>query len=167
LPLSYRCFFLQAHYRKQQNFNLDAMAAADRGYRRLLGRAAELREAAGEPDAAACAAPREGFWAAVCDDLNAPRALAVASEAARDEALSPASRRALLAEFDTWLGLDLMSAAPQAEQERDPRIDALVAEREKARARRDWAEADHIRDELAAEGIQLEDTPEGPRWRRG
>jgi cysteinyl-tRNA synthetase len=167
LPLSYRFFFLQAHYRKQQNFNLDAMAAADRGYRRLLGRAAELREAAGEPDAAACAAPREDFWAAVCDDLNAPRALALASEVARDETLSPASRRALLAEVDNWLGLDLMSAAPQAEQERDPRIDALVAEREKARARRDWAEADRIRAQLAAEGIQLEDTPDGPRWRRG
>ncbi len=166
LPLSYRFFLLQAHYRKQQNFNLEAMAAADRGYRRLLGRAAELRDARGEPDPSACAKYRDEFWGAACDDLNAPRALAVATEAARDEALAPGSRRALLAEFDAWLGLDLLTAALQPEQERDPRIDALVAEREQARARRDWAGADRIRERLAAERIQIEDTPDGPRWRR-
>ena len=48
----------------------------------------------------------------------------------------------------------------------DPRIDALVEARETARKQRDFAESDRIRDTLAAEGISIEDTPEGPRWRR-
>jgi cysteinyl-tRNA synthetase len=167
LPLSYRYFMLQAHYRKQQNFNDAAMAAADRGYRRLLGQAAAVRDAEGEPDAGALAAARERFRAAVFDDLNAPRALAVAGEVARSASLDAATRRALLLEFDAWLGLDLVAADPPAEAwESDPRIDARVAEREEARRSKDFATADRIRDELAAEGITIEDTPDGARWRR-
>ena len=113
-------------------------------------------------------APRRArFRDAVCDDLNAPQALAVASEVARDSGLSPADRRTLLLEFDEWLGLDLATATlPEEERESDPRIDALVARREEARSSRDWAEADRIREALAAEGVVIEDTPEGPRWRR-
>jgi len=170
LPLSFRFFFLQAHYRKQQAFTDDAMAAADRGYRRLLLQTLPLREvpADGADDPGGrVAAYRARFAEAVRDDLNAPRALAVAVEAARDEALPPAARRALLEEFDRWLGLDLLRAAPpEPPREEDPRIDALVAAREDARSRRDFAEADRIRAALAAEGVAVEDTPAGPRWRR-
>jgi cysteinyl-tRNA synthetase len=52
------------------------------------------------------------------------------------------------------------------EQETDAEIDAKVAAREAARARKDFAEADRIRDELAAQGVVIEDTPNGPVWRR-
>ena len=167
LPLSFRYFFLQAHYRKQQGYNEDAMAAADRGYRRLLAQAAAVREAAGEPNAARMAPFQERFWAAACDDLNAPRALAVAVSVLHGDDLSPADQRALLADFDRWLGLGLMSEPlPREPQERDPRIDALVAEREAARKGRKWSEADRIRKLLADEGVEIKDTPEGPLWRR-
>jgi len=167
LPLSFRYFVLQAHYRKQQNFQDDAMAAADRGYRRLLAQAADVRDAEGDPDAAAAAPHRERFRAAVFDDLNAPRALAVAGEVARDASLTPPTRRELLLEFDAWLALDLVRADPPSDaQESDPRIDGLVDERQAARARKDFAEADRIRDQLAAEGIAIEDTPQGARWKR-
>jgi cysteinyl-tRNA synthetase len=167
LPLSFRYFVLQAHYRKQQNFQDDAMAAADRGYRRLLAQAADVRDAEGDPDAAAAAPHRERFRAAVFDDLNAPRALAVAGEVARDASLTPPTRRELLLEFDAWLALDLVRADPPSDaQESDPRIDGLVADRQAARARKDFAEADRIRDQLAAEGIAIEDTPQGARWKR-
>jgi cysteinyl-tRNA synthetase len=167
LPLSFRYFVLQAHYRKQQNFQDDAMAAADRGYRRLLAQAADVRDAEGDADASSAAPHRERFRAAVFDDLNAPRALAVAGEVARDASLTPATRRQLLLEFDAWLGLDLVRADPPSEaQESDPRIDGLVAERQAARARKDFAEGDRIRDALAAEGVVIEDTAEGPRWKR-
>ncbi len=167
LPLSYRYFFLQAHYRKQQNFNDEAMAAADRGYRRLLTLAAELRDAEGAVDASRVAPFAERFHAARRDDLNAPRALATALEVARSSELQPAEKRALLLEFDGWLGLDLVIADPPEEAtESDPRIDGLLAQRDAARAKKDWAEADRIRDALAAEGVEIVDSPEGSRWRR-
>jgi cysteinyl-tRNA synthetase len=167
LPLSFRYFFLQAHYRKQQNFHDEAMAAADRGYRRLLAQVAELRSAEGEVDPGRIAEPRQRFYGAVADDLNAPRALAVAQEVVRRDDLTPAERRALLEEFDGWLGLELLSADRlEREQESDPRIEALLEKRQTAREARDFAEADRIRDLLAGEGVVIEDTSEGPRWKR-
>jgi cysteinyl-tRNA synthetase len=166
-PLAFRYFFLQAHYRKQQSFTDDAMQAAATGYRRLLASALEVRNADGRADPQLVAPHRARFQNAVRDDLNAPQALAVASEVARNKTLSPADRRTLLLEFDEWLALDLGTASlAEEEPESDPRIDALVESREEARSRRDWAEADRIREALAAEGVVIEDTTEGPRWRR-
>jgi cysteinyl-tRNA synthetase len=168
LALSFRFFFLQAHYRKQQSFTDDAMSGADRGYRRLLASTAPARSATGVADAARIAPWRERFREAVRDDLNAPRALAEAIEMLRAPDLAPADQRALLAEFDAWLGLDLLSAEVPAEaSESDPRIDALVAERDAARKRRDFSASDRIRDQLAAEGVTVIDTPQGSRWKRG
>ena len=167
LPLAYRFFLLQAHYRKQQNFNGDAMAAADRGYRRLLALAAGLRGAEGTCDQARMAPFADRFAAARRDDLNAPQALAVALEVARSGDLEAAEKRDLLLDFDRWLGLDLVVADPPvAATESDPEIDAQVARREQARREKDWAEADRIRDALAALGIEIVDTPDGARWRR-
>ncbi len=166
-PLAYRTFFLQAHYRQQQGFGMDALEAAATGYRRLLAAAVEVREAGGVPDAGALSEYGERFREAIRDDLNAPRALAVAFEVARAVELTAATRRALLLDFDRVLGLGLASELPRGSVvESDPRIDALVAERETARRRRDFAAADRIREALAAEGIVIEDTPQGPRWRR-
>jgi cysteinyl-tRNA synthetase len=166
-PLAFRYFFLQAHYRQQQVYNDEAMEAAATGYDRLVGAAAEMRDTAGWLDLAKLAPLQERFHEAVRDDLNAPRALAVAWEAARSGDLAPAERWALLREFDAFLGLDLAHAEPRSRiSESDPRIDAQVQRREEARAAKRFAEADQIRDELAAEGVVIEDTSEGPRWRR-
>ncbi|MEB2343840.1 MAG: cysteine--tRNA ligase [Deltaproteobacteria bacterium] len=165
-PLAYRYFFLQAHYRQQQQFSFAEVEAAATGYQRLLGAAAEVREERAAPEPAALAEPRARFRAAIRADLNAPKALEAVWSVARSP-LAAAAKRALLLEFDEVLGLGLASETPRAaRQEQDPRIDALVAEREAARARRDFAEADRIRDLLRAEGIELEDTREGARWRR-
>ena len=166
-PLAFRYFFLQAHYRQQQTFTEESMEAAARGHGRLVALAAELREAPGEGDSAAQADFRAQFRQAMADDLNAPRAMAVLWEVVRNGDLSPADRRDLLLEFDAVLGLDLAGAeAKQEVHESDPRIDGLLEQREEARASKDFATADRIRDELAAEGVELIDTPEGPRWRR-
>jgi cysteinyl-tRNA synthetase len=166
-PLAFRYFFLQAHYRQQQTFTDEAMQAAATGYDRLLAAAVELGEVSGSPDPARLAPLRERFRAAIRDDLNAPRALAVAWEVARSRELGAPERAALLRDFDAILGLGLGTALPRAERsESDPRIDALVEQREAARRGRDFALADRIRDALAAEGVFVEDTPAGPRWRR-
>ncbi len=168
-PLAYRYFFLQAHYRQQQSFSFAEIESAATGYRRLLAVAVEARAAAGEPTAeerAALAGERGEFWAAVRDDLNAPRAMEVTWRVARGT-LSLAAKRELLLDFESWLGLGLDVEVPPAErQESDPRIDALLEERRAARARRDFAQADRIRDALRAEGVEIEDTKDGARWRR-
>ncbi len=166
-PLGYRYFFLQAHYRRQQTFTDEAMEAADRGYRRLRTATSELREASGAPDDAAVEQHAKTFRGFVADDLNAPRALALAIEVARDGTLEPATRRALIERFDSWLGLDLLEGPlPEEAAESDPRIDALVAERDAARAAKDFARADEIRDLLAEEGITIADSPAGTVWKR-
>ncbi len=80
------------------------------------------------------------------------------------------TKLALLAEFDTVLGIGLIAAAEKIRDanaaESDPRIDALVAARTEAKKARNWAEADRIRDALKADGILITDTPEGPIWKR-
>ena len=69
------------------------------------------------------------------------------------------------------LGLNLLAAAQkqreaQPEEEKDPEIDALVAARAAAKKEKNWAQADRIRDELKARGIEVIDTPQGAKWRR-
>ena len=168
-PLAFRYFTFQTHYRQQQAFTYDAVAAAGTALRRLVGHATTARDAGGTVvDTTVVEELRTRFWSALADDLNAPQALAVVSEVAKDPGLAPADKWAVLADADRALGFglaDVVSNAGGAEGS-DPRIDGLVAEREAARAARDFATSDRVRDELAAEGIEIVDTPNGPTWRR-
>jgi len=84
----------------------------------------------------------------------------------RSDALGGREKWSLLREFDAVLALGLAEAKPQV-QETDAKIDALVAERDAARAAKDWKRADELRAELRALGIELVDSPQGTRWRRG
>ena len=169
-PLAFRYFTLQAHYRAQQEFTLNAMDAAQAALTRYRRRAAQARDAAAgaAPDPAACAPYRDRFWAAVADDLNAPQALAVASEVLKATDLSDADTWALLVDFDPFLGLDIASATQGdlAADDLDASFQALLEERAAARAAKDWARADAIRDDLAAQGFEIIDTPDGAKVRR-
>jgi len=165
-PLAFRYFALGGHYRQQLTFSDEAMRGAQTSWRRLVRHAAELRGDASHGGEAEAEALRARFRAALADDLNAPRALAVTWEVVRSEALGGREKWSLLREFDAVLGLGLAEARPVA-QETDARIDALVAERDAARAARNWKRADELRAELRALGIELVDSPAGTRWRRG
>ena len=85
-----------------------------------------------------------------------------------------ATKLAALADFDQVLSLNLLSAAEtlrkkeaaEAAASADPEIDALVAARNQAKKEKNYAEADRIRDELKARGIEIIDTPQGTKWRK-
>jgi cysteinyl-tRNA synthetase len=103
---------------------------------------------------------RARFAELVADDLGTPRALALAHEVASDAALNPAQRRALLLDFDRVLGLSL-DAPVAVEPELPDGAADLLDRRAEARAGRDYATADRLRDELAALGVEVRDTADG------
>ncbi|MGY1689169.1 cysteine--tRNA ligase [Geodermatophilus sp. SYSU D01105] len=177
-PVELRYYLIAPHYRSTIEFTDAALAEAGAAYRRLesfVKRAAERVGAdAGKPDL-----PPE-FVAALDDDLGTPAAVAAVHEAVRQgntalaagddggTAAALGSVRAMLA----VLGLDPLDPHWAAEGGGDGRLtevtDGLVSlaleQRQAARARKDYAAADAIRDSLAALGVQVEDTPQGPRW---
>jgi cysteinyl-tRNA synthetase len=103
---------------------------------------------------------RARFADAIADDLAMPKALAVAHEVASHADLDPAQKRALLLDFDRVLGLSLDT--PVIEEVPLPAGAAeLLERRAAARAARDFATSDALRDELNAMGVEVRDTPEG------
>ncbi len=168
-PVHYRYFCLGAHYRSELKFSWENLEQARRSFETLknlvVGWKIESKKQGKKGQApqlgTEAVAYRERFWEALCDDINVPRALGVVWDMARDSSLDKAQRLALLVELDRVLGLGVASFQ---RPEIAPEILARVHEREEARAAKDWKRADVIRDELAAGGLQLMDTPEGTDW---
>jgi cysteinyl-tRNA synthetase len=142
-----RFALLSAHYRQPLEWSSQLVAQAKATLDRLYRAAGEAE--AGEVDA--------GMLDSLADDLNTPLALSRLS-AIEDPAALRASAN--------LLGLLESGASAWFQGEGDERIDALVAARAEAKARRDFAEADRIRAALAEEGVLLEDGPAGTIWRR-
>jgi cysteinyl-tRNA synthetase len=167
-------YFVRGHYRKPIDYSAEALEQARRSVERVreLGRRLSAEGAPVATIAAVAAVDgRDGyerrFYDALADDFNTPAALAVVfdliGEANRrldaGEAVGPGALREML-----WcLGLDGLLDAPAGSDVPDADASRLLAEREQARAARDFATADARRDELAALGWQVRDTPEGPR----
>jgi cysteinyl-tRNA synthetase len=160
-PLVYRYLCLTAHYRTQMSFSWEAMDAAAIALDRMRnGFHALPADPATPPDADALAR----FTADLNDDLNVPRALAVAWDVLRG-ALPPAVKRATLLRFDEVLGLSLAQWSPR-EESVPPEIRARADARTAARRAKQWAEADRLRAELADAGWEMEDQAEGYRLKR-
>jgi cysteinyl-tRNA synthetase len=155
-PLAFRYLCLTAHYRGQLNFTWDALDAAATALERMRHGVHALRDAgAGAPDAKLV----ERFTAEINDDLNVPRALAVAWEALRGD-LPPAVKRATLLKFDDIFGLGLAAWEPRRD-EAPAEVKALAEARAAARKAKQWAEADRLRAELALAGWEMEDRVDG------
>ena len=176
-PEALRYALLSAHYRQPLDWSDALIEQSKNTLDRLYGTLRDLADYPATPDI-----PAE-VEAALDDDLNTPRALAelaaLASLArtikARPELIGPAEHAELAQVKAKLLGaglvLGLLQQDPQAwfqgaAGDDDARIQALVDERGAAKKSRDFARADAIRDQLAAEGIALEDTPQGVRWKR-
>ena len=174
-PRALRYVLLSVHYRAPLNYSDESLPAAAAAVERidalLTALAAYREERADDPGLPATLdAIRAGFEAGLDDDLNISAALASVFDGVRDlnrrldaRTLStPDAGRAiaLIRELDTVLGI----AAP-ADAALDPELEALLDERVAARAARDWAASDRLRDELLVRGIAVEDTRDGQRWR--
>ncbi|HKZ51292.1 MAG TPA: cysteine--tRNA ligase [Dehalococcoidia bacterium] len=164
-----RIFVLSSHYRSPLTYSEEGLEGAQRAAERLR-LAAELRGPVEGPDVLDPEAFRSRFLAAVDDDLGTPQALAALFDLAReinrarDEGRPIEAVQRALREMASLLGLTL--APPALPAEIAPFVDLLVQVREDLRTARQYDLADAIRAHLQEMDIALEDTPEGPRWRR-
>ena len=162
-PLAFRYLALQARYRAKLNFSVEGLAGADRALRLLRRRIAAWSaeaETASDPNAGGEYAER--FQAALADDLDLPAAMALVAEVGRARLPGPVKARLLLA-FDRVLGLDL--DRDLGARELPAGAAELLRRREQARAARDYATSDRLRDELAALGVGVIDSPQGQLWK--
>ena len=176
-PLAIRYLLLSVPYRKQLNFTFEGLQGAEstverlRNFRRLVKEAST--ELGSNPEVKALAENALGeFEAAMDDDVNTAVALAAIHNLVREvnivlarDGLLADDQAAILdavAKFDAVLGI----FGPEETEMLDAEIEALINERQEARRNRDFKRSDEIRDLLANQGILLEDTKDGLRWRR-
>jgi cysteinyl-tRNA synthetase len=160
-PLAFRYMALQAKYRTKLNFSTEGLAGADRALKQLRDRVAEWSTGSDQRDAGADQLESR-FRAALADDLDLPAAMALVSELSHS-AIAPATKAFLLRSWDRVLGLDLDRSAPDVAL--PDGAAELLAAREQARAAKDFATSDRLRDDLAALGVTVTDTARGQRWK--
>ena len=166
-PLEYRFFCLLSHYRKPLMFSYDALDNAATAYRKLRTRTSVL-DKNGEVDTAAAEKYKAAFAEAVGNDINTSLAITAVYDVLKAD-IGDATKYSLIKDFDRVLALDLTKPLPvkeQPEEECDPWITGQIALRAAAKKEKNFAEADRIRNELAAMGITLVDTKEGTHYIR-
>jgi cysteinyl-tRNA synthetase len=177
-PVAVRFHMLRSHYRSVSDFSDDGLDASAQGLKRLRE---SYRQTAGDPSQRSEAGDRafepfrRRFAEAMDDDLNTPQAIAVLFDVAREvnravEAGADAGYRASAAAFfdellDGVLGIPASEGVGALEAVVPGLVELLLAQRQAARARRDFAAADALRDRLSELGVAVEDTPEGSRWK--
>jgi cysteinyl-tRNA synthetase len=156
-PLVYRFACFQSHYRKPMEFSDTSLEAARNGLGHLQNQIRQLKDHDPEP------APvpvdfREKFLAAINDDLNTPRAMAVVQETLKS-ALSAGEKLSAVLDFEKVLALDLDQVG--REEALPEEVRQRVEARRRARAQKDWADSDRLRDELQAMGYTVQDAKDG------
>ncbi|PTX58155.1 cysteinyl-tRNA synthetase [Melghirimyces profundicolus] len=180
-PRALRYFLLSAHYRNPVSFSFETIHQIERGLERFdtavtnlhhRMKTAEAGNAEPTVNKRLSELTRE-FEAAMDDDLNTANAISVLYDAVRfanETVARSVVPRGTLAAILGWLrqfGGEILGLVVDGEEESlEAEIEALIEERQQARAARDFKRADAIRDRLAERGIILEDTPQGVRWRR-
>jgi cysteinyl-tRNA synthetase len=182
-PIELRFYLLAPHYRSHVEFSFEALEEAGAAFRRIEGYVVRASEVTGGVDVAT-GTPTAEFVEAMDDDLATPTAIASIHDVVREgnkllaDGDSPALRANLASvrRMLDVLGLDPMSPVWSADAVRDDTalrratdvlVNSLLEQRAQARADRDFATADRVRDQLRAAGIEVEDTPNGPRWTLG
>ena len=183
-PLAYRLFCLQSHYRKNLVFSWENLDNAMGTYQKLIAKIAALKPSDEPIDEAAVSALREKFNKALGNDLNTSLGITALYDVLKYQT-NDATKLYLLDDFDKVLSLDLLKKADEARKkaasakqsggeyniisesgEQDAAVEAKIRARYDAKRAKNFAEADQIRDELKAEGIELTDIPGGAKWNR-
>ena len=175
-PLVYRLFCLQSHYRKSLVFSYENLDNAKIAYDKIIARVLSLlKEEQGEIDTESFDALKGKFCAALDNDLNTSLSVTAVYDVLKAKT-TPATKLALLKDFDYVLGLDMIETAQkQLDAEKaaaeaaaaDPfiqEIEALIAERAAAKKAKDFARADEIRAILLEKGVTLIDTSQGTKY---
>jgi cysteinyl-tRNA synthetase len=159
-PLAYRLLCLTAHYRSELEFSGEAVSAALTRLKRMVMAAEKL----GTEDGAPAQPYLERLDSALSEDLNTPLALVALEELLADKTLPAQNRRTTLASFDAALGLNLLELRrselrirPAAASLSEAEIETRLDERQQARAAKDFARSDAIRDALIAAGVEVMD----------
>ena len=175
-PMTIRFFILQAHYRSTLDFSNEALQAAEKGYQRLMAAWRSIGEAdacSGDSASTAVKAIIEAVEEALCDDMNTPIAIAHLFDAVKlinAGGLSDNDRTALQWLFSEIVGGVLglkdeeAGASGKAQSALEGVMELILESRAKARAEKNWAESDRIRDFLASHGIIIKDTKDGATW---
>ena len=184
-PLAYRLFCLQSHYRKSLVFSWENLDNEQVTYNNLIARIAGLKPAGEAVDENAAKALKDKFCAALDNDLNTSLAVTALYDVLKYKT-NDDTKLAVIADFDRVLGLDLIKKAYAKREElkkqavsgnteftvisESGEADAEIEEKLKARAAakkaKNFAEADRIRDELKAAGIEVTDIPNGAKWKK-
>lgn len=164
----YRYLLLTTHYRSPLNFSFESLTAAKNALTRLKQLMyVEYKNAATRPNRTYEAR----FTAAINDDLDTPKAIALVWELIKDDALDAGTKCATLKSFDLVLGIGLddplddalFALGVVAEEDIPAEISALLRDREAARVARNWDESDRLRQLINHKGYTIEDTPTGPK----
>ena len=174
-PVAYRFFCLQSHYRKNLVFTWNNLDNAVAAYGKLIDKIAALNPDSGETvDAKTFEMLRQRFMKGMDGDLNTSLGVTALYDVLKAKT-NDATKLAALDDFDRVLSLDLLKNAEAVREEarkaaeaeeRDPVIDGMIADRTAAKKAKNFAEADRIRDELKAMGVEIIDTPQGTKWKR-
>ena len=177
-PMTIRFFMLQAHYRSTLDFSNEALQAAEKGLERLIKATLKISELpVSDTSSFSIAELKNNVYAAMNDDLNSPIAIAylfegvkiINSAADGKITLSAADRDELKSLFDAFV-FDILGLKSEAQNTTANNevlsdvVDLLMNLRLQAKANKDWATSDKIRNELTALGFDIKDTKEGASW---
>ncbi|MCC8187623.1 MAG: cysteine--tRNA ligase [Bacteroides sp.] len=178
-PMTIRFFILQAHYRSTVDFSNEALQASEKGMQRLMEAVSQLEKILPTDQSTVdVAALRQKCYDALNDDLNSPILISHLFEGAKivnnliagNDTVTPEDLEMLQGIFSTFL-FDILGMKEEKNSSGDREeaygkvVDMLLQQRMEAKARKDWATSDKIRDELAALGFEVKDTKEGFEWK--
>ena len=166
-PLVYRMFCLQSHYRKPLTFSYENLDNTAKAYNKLIKKISALNPQ-GEADMTEAKPFIDKFKENMDNDLNTSLGITSIYDVVKAN-ISDATKIYLLNDFDRVLGLDLVKTAKELIDSKSSSVDEnkineLISKRAEAKANKDWATADAIRDELTAMGVLIKDSKEGTTW---